>query len=145
MMTIIANKICSEISFIGFSFLILAMLKFRRTRSSIPQAVARKRAVSKGKSKMGIAKVKVKPETERKAKRVVSQISFGVCLPLPFSTSASSAVCKLTASDKPSAMAITTIPATTANFEEVAECIPTIIPRDVITAVVRPKEIPVIN
>jgi len=107
--------------------------------------MARKTAVSKGKSKMGIAKVKVKPEAERKVKRVVSQISFGVCLHLPFSTSASSEVCKLTASDKPSAMAITTIPETTANFEEVAEYMPTIIPRDVITAVVSPKEIPVIN
>jgi len=107
--------------------------------------MVRMTAVSIGQIKVGIAKVKVNPDTERKAKRVVSQISFEVCLLFPFSTSASSAVCKPTASDRPSAMAITTIPATTASFEEVAEYIPTIIPRDVMTAVVTPKHIPVIN
>ncbi|GFO97569.1 hypothetical protein ig2599ANME_1773 [groundwater metagenome] len=94
---------------------------------------------------MGTAKVKIKPETERKVKRVVSQISFGVCLTFPFSTSASSDRCKPAASAKPSAIAMTMIPATTANFEEVAECNPTIIPRAVITPDVKPKEIPVIN
>jgi len=36
-----------------------------------------------------------------------------------------------------------TKPAMTASFEEVAECNPTSIPKDVITAVVKPNEIPV--
>ncbi len=99
----------------------------------------------KGKSKIGIIKVRLKLQRERKVKIVVSQTSFGVCFALPFSISASSTICKPTASNSPSAIAIIIIPLTTTNFEEVAEYSPTIIPRLVITAEVRPKEIPVTN
>jgi len=114
-------------------------------RSDIPQPIAIKTAILKGKIKIGIAKLKIKPETERKVKRVVSQISFVVCLAFPFSSSDSSDICNPAASAKPSAVAIIIIPATTANLEDVAEYKPTIIPRAVITPEVKPKEMPVVN
>jgi len=77
-------------------------------------------AVFKGKIKIGIRKLKVNPEIERKVKNIVNQISCGVCLAFPSSISISSLIiCKLMESDSPSAIAIMIIPAIIVNFEVV--------------------------
>ena len=83
---------------------------------------------------IGNRKVMAKINLARKVVIVVCQISF--CLSPSLD---SSEICMPKASEKASAMAMVKIPPRTANFEPVPAKSPTISPRVVITAEVKPK------
>ncbi|BAW31461.1 MAG TPA: hypothetical protein PLO64_07125 [Methanothermobacter sp.] len=87
-----------------------------------------------------MTKVKAKTNLDKKVAKVDSHISLVVCL-----SSASSETWIPSASERASATAIVNIPPITTNFECVPEFKPTIKPKVVITAEVKPKLNPVLN